>query len=67
MKKNINKYIIPYINPFLIVIIITSLIILIFNLYLNNQKSLTNQNYCLDNFKNLNIDYDKAIIACDKY
>jgi len=67
MNKNIKKYINEYINPFLITLIIIAIIILTSNLYLNNQKKLTNQNYCLDNFKSLNIDYDKAIITCNKY
>jgi len=67
MKKTINKYVTIYINPFLILLIIVWLIIVISNLYLNNQKSLTNQNYCLDYYKNINIDTAKAIKACNKY
>jgi len=67
MNKNVKKYIAEYINPFLILLIIIWLIIVISNLYLNNQKSLTNQSYCLDYYKNINIDTDKAIKACNKY
>jgi len=59
IKKHTN-----HIFIFIIIIIVS---ILFAYLYSTTQKSLTNQKYCLDYYKSVNIDINKAIIACNKY
>lgn len=56
-----------YINWILIFIGLIILVILISNLYFNNQKSLNSQKYCLDYYKNIKFWLNQTIIECNKH
>ena len=56
-----------YINKFLAFLGILIIIFFSSFLYVKNQKSINNQEYCLNYYKSINFGFKEAIIECNKY